>query len=123
MIERVSNVRVILRGCRKSLTTKRGNLNGLRTILDQIVDLIGAVTLDESYHIFSNKSYTICRILSVSHLVISSYPEFNIVICDLATCSDLNKNKVKSITSLLKTFFRSRDVTVNDDVICFNGDK
>lgn len=81
------------------------NLNDLKTIKNvtlKIIENYNLHTLKNVYYEFPEQGITNAEILSESHLVIHTWPEFNYATVDLFSCSKNLKIKVAYFKSLFE---------------------
>lgn len=68
-----------------------GNLSDLarfKTMLRDAADCVGANIVETVHHSFVPHGLTVCAILKESHLVVSTWPEHELVIANIFLCNE-----------------------------------
>ncbi len=74
-------------GCQDTLLD---DLEGIRRIMLQAAEVIGATVMGETFHRFSPQGVSGTVVISESHLSVHTWPEYNYVSVDIYTCGGLN---------------------------------
>lgn len=82
------------------------NAVSIQNIANQIVNDLGLHSLKQIKYLFPNQGITSVDILSESHLIIHTWPEFKYVSIDLFSCS----KKIKINKNYFKRIFKSNKV-------------
>lgn len=64
------------------------DIENLKACIREAVLQSGVTILNEVSHIFDNRGFTMCLLLSESHFSIHTYPEYNSAFMDLFTCGN-----------------------------------
>jgi len=82
----------------------------LKEITDKFTTSLNLHVVNSFSHSFSPHGLTLVEVLSESHLAIHTWPEFNYLILDLLTCSEI-KNE-SSIREIVSTLFQTSDLKI-----------
>lgn len=82
------------------------NGDTIQNIVNQIVEDLGLHSIKQIKYFFPNQGITSVEILSESHLIIHTWPEFKYVSIDLFSCS----KKLKINKTYFKRIFKSNKV-------------
>lgn len=107
MIEKINTFVFIVR-CKNC-----GNLDDKTRIynsLNHLSCLFNSRVVKRAYKCFKPYGINICYFLSTSHIIYSSYPEYDLVLIEISTCAKIpNLNTIKAF---LKTEFNPKDITI-----------
>ena len=67
----------------------------LENVGESIIKSLGLVVVNKTYHKFDSKGITLAYILSQSHFILHTWPEYKFIHLDLFSCSDIAKEEVK----------------------------
>lgn len=85
-ISEVNNLFFKITGCNKGIIDDKKKVYSL---LNELSALFNSVVLKRSSKRFKPHGFTVCFFLSSSHLIYSSWPEYNAVLLEISTCSQL----------------------------------
>jgi S-adenosylmethionine/arginine decarboxylase-like enzyme len=76
-------------------------LEFLENIGKSIIKSLNLKVVSKNYHQFSPTGITLVYILSQSHFILHTWPEYNLIHLDLFSCSDITKKDLeKSINNI-----------------------
>lgn len=104
----ITNFSINLIRC-KSLFSLDNNKK-IENVLRKCCKILNCKILKRLDHHFLPHGTNICYILSTSHLVYSSWPEYESALIDISICTKPNKSK---ILQLLKKEFKPTKITVS----------
>lgn len=78
----------------------------IKSIVNQVVEDLGLHSLKQVRYLFPNQGITSVDILSESHLIIHTWPEFKYVSIDLFSCS----KKLKINKTYFKRIFKANKI-------------
>lgn len=67
----------------------------LENIGESIIKSLGLAIVNKTYHKFDPTGITLVYILSQSHFILHTWPEYKFIHLDLFSCSDITKEEVK----------------------------
>lgn len=107
MINKIHNFIFILKTKTKDILDDRKKIY---RILDTISRLLDSKIIRRTYKYYNRQGINICYFLSTSHIIYSSYPEYNIAIIEASICT--KPHKLKELIKYLKKNFDCKSLKI-----------
>ena len=91
----ITNLLFTLKGCSSE---KIDNKRQIFELLEDLTKLFNSKVVHRAHKYYTSHGITVCFFLSTSHIIYSSWPEYDLVLLEISTCTKCpGLNKVKHL--------------------------